>query len=111
MAEILDAAGLAWDYEPHTFPLEHDRLGRVTRAFTPDFFLPEAQLYIELTTQPPKHLTRKRRKVRETQRRFGAVVVLHERLRFEQLCARYLRQGEEPSTTPTASAPAASQSR
>jgi len=40
LAELLGRNGLSWDYEPHTFPLEHDGNGRLTEAVTPDFYLP-----------------------------------------------------------------------
>ena len=40
-AKILDYHGVPWDYEPRTFVLERDEEGRVTEAFTPDFYLPE----------------------------------------------------------------------
>ena len=49
LAEHLDAAGLPWEYEPHTFPLEHDEDGRLVEALTPDFYLPDAGIYIECT--------------------------------------------------------------
>jgi hypothetical protein len=39
-AKILDYHGVPWQYEPRTFVLERDENGRVTEAFTPDFYLP-----------------------------------------------------------------------
>lgn len=63
-ATILDFYGIQWDYEPRTFPLEWDDQGSVTLAFSPDFFLPEQDLYIELTTLRPKLSTKKNRKMR-----------------------------------------------
>jgi hypothetical protein len=95
LAEILDAAGLPWDYEPHEFTLERDGRGRVTRAFRPDFFLPLADMYIELTTRRPRDVAPKRRKVREAEARHGVLIVLCERSRFESLCRRY--PGTEPA--------------
>ena len=49
-AQILDFYGIEWQYEPRTFPLEWDAEGRVAEAFSPDFYLPAQNLYIELTT-------------------------------------------------------------
>lgn len=63
-ARILDFYGLQWQYEPRTFALEWDEKGRVTLAFTPDFYLPEQDLYIELTTLRPHLATIKNRKQR-----------------------------------------------
>ncbi len=63
-ARILDFYGLEWRYEPRTFELEWDENGRVTLAFTPDFYLPEQDLYIELTTLRPHLATIKNRKLR-----------------------------------------------
>lgn len=63
-AEILDYYGIEWHYEPRSFPLHWDRQGRVIAYFTPDFYLPEFDLYIELTTMSQKLVTKKNRKVR-----------------------------------------------
>jgi hypoxanthine phosphoribosyltransferase len=63
-ARILDFYGIAWQYEPRTFPLSWDREGRVTEAFSPDFYLPDQDLYIELTTMQPHLVTKKNRKLR-----------------------------------------------
>lgn len=63
-AQILDYYRIAWDYEPTTFPLEWDRNGNVLTSFSPDFYLPEFDLYIELTTMSQKLVTKKNRKVR-----------------------------------------------
>lgn len=63
-ARILDFYGVAWEYEPTTFPLSWDEKKNVLEAFTPDFFLPEQNLYIELTTLRPKLTLRKNRKLK-----------------------------------------------
>jgi hypothetical protein len=63
-ARILDFYGIAWNYEPRTFPLEWDESGKVTLAFAPDFFLPEQNLYVELTVLRPKLTMKKNRKMR-----------------------------------------------
>jgi hypothetical protein len=66
-AHILDFYGIPWQYEPRTFPLERDALGRVTEAFAPDFYLPDQDLYVELTTMQPKQVRHKNRKLRRLQ--------------------------------------------
>ncbi|MCA9874457.1 MAG: hypothetical protein H6659_14850 [Ardenticatenaceae bacterium] len=63
-ARILDYYGIRWQYEPTTFPLEWDEDGRVTVAFSPDFYLPDEDRYVELTTLRPKLVTIKNRKIR-----------------------------------------------
>ncbi|HZQ56957.1 MAG TPA: hypothetical protein VFA84_02910 [Acidimicrobiales bacterium] len=55
---------MAWEYEPTTFVLEWDRAGRPVQAFTPDFYLPAYDLFIEITTLNQKLVTKKNRKVR-----------------------------------------------
>jgi hypothetical protein len=63
-AQILDFYRIRWEYEPTTFPIEWDRAGNVIASFSPDFYLPEFDLYIELTTMSQKLVTKKNRKVR-----------------------------------------------
>ena len=63
-ANLLDFYRIAWDYEPRSFPLQWDKDGKVLEAFTPDFYLPEFDLYVELTTMKQVHVTRKNRKIR-----------------------------------------------
>lgn len=63
-AEILDFYHIAWEYEPTTFPIEWDGDGKVVASFSPDFYLPDFDLYIELTTMSQKLVTKKNRKVR-----------------------------------------------
>jgi hypothetical protein len=63
-ARVLDFYEIEWEYEPTTFPLEWDQDGRVITAFSPDFYLVEEDLYIELTTMQQRLVTRKNRKLR-----------------------------------------------
>lgn len=62
-ASILDMHNIEWEYEPRTFPLEWDVEGNVTQAFSPDFYLPRFDTYIELTTMEQKYVSQKRKKV------------------------------------------------
>lgn len=64
-ARILDFYKIRWLYEPKTFPIEWDKRGKVIQSFTPDFYLPDLDLYIELTTMSQKLVTKKNRKVRK----------------------------------------------
>jgi hypoxanthine phosphoribosyltransferase len=63
-ARLLDFYRVEWRYEPCTFPISWDRSGRVTEWFTPDFYLPQFDLFVELTVQSPRLQTRKNRKLR-----------------------------------------------
>jgi hypothetical protein len=63
-AKLLDFYRIEWRYEPTTFDIEWDRQGTATQRFSPDFYLPEFDLYIEITTLNQKLVTKKNRKVR-----------------------------------------------
>ena len=64
-AKLLDYYGVPWEYEPRTFVLERAADGRVVEAFTPDFYLPEQDLYLEITVMKQSLVTRKNRKLRK----------------------------------------------
>jgi hypothetical protein len=64
-ARLLDFYQIAWEYEPRSFDLEWDGDGNVVQRFTPDFYLPAYDMYIEITTLNQKLVTRKNRKVRK----------------------------------------------
>jgi hypoxanthine phosphoribosyltransferase len=64
LARILDYYKVAWQYEPHVFPIRWSTEGVVVESFTPDFFLPELGLYIELTTLKQSLVRKKNRKLR-----------------------------------------------
>ena len=74
-AKVLDYYGIPWLYEPRTFVLERAEDGRVTEAFAPDFYLPEQDLYIELTVMKQSLVTRKNRKLRKLRERYPDVKI------------------------------------
>jgi hypoxanthine phosphoribosyltransferase len=89
-AKILDYYGVRWDYEPQSFVLGRDGDGRVVSAFTPDFYLPEQDLFIEVTVMKQSLVTRKNRKIRELRRLYPHVrVKLFCRRDIERLAQRY----------------------
>jgi hypoxanthine phosphoribosyltransferase len=89
-AKILDFYGVPWEYEPRTFVLATDDEGRVVEAMTPDFYLPEQDLYIELTVMKQSLVTRKNRKLRKLRERYpGIRVKLFYRRDFERLAQKY----------------------
>jgi hypothetical protein len=63
-ARLLDFYQIEWQYEPRSFDLEWDRDGNVIARFTPDFYLPSYDTFIEITTLNQKLVTKKNRKVR-----------------------------------------------
>ena len=64
MARILDFYGIVWEYEPHTFPILWNLDGDVVESFSPDFYLAELDLYLEMTTLRQKLVRKKNRKLR-----------------------------------------------
>jgi hypoxanthine phosphoribosyltransferase len=89
-AKLLDYYGIPWMYEPHTFVLERDEEGRIVEAMAPDFFLPEQNLYVELTVMKQSLVTRKNRKLRKLRERYPEVnVKLFYRRDIERLAQRY----------------------
>jgi hypoxanthine phosphoribosyltransferase len=89
-AKILDWYGIPWQYEPTTFVLERDEEGRVTEAFAPDFYLPEQDLYLEVTVMKQSLVTRKNRKLRKLRQLYPDVrIKLFYERDFERLAARF----------------------
>jgi hypothetical protein len=89
-AKILDWYGIPWQYEPTTFVLERDADGRVVEAFAPDFYLPEQDLYLEVTVMKQSLVTRKNRKLRKLRELYPDVrIKLFYERDFERLAARY----------------------
>ena len=89
-AKILDYHGIPWEYEPHSFVLETDEQGRVVEAMTPDFYLPEQDLYLEVTIMKQSLVTRKNRKIRKMRERHPNVKIkLFYKRDFERLAHKY----------------------
>ncbi len=88
-ARILDFYRVAWQYEPRTFPLKEEE-GRLVEALTPDFYLPDLDLYIELTTLKQSLVTQKHGKIRRFQERYPdlQIKLLH-RSDYLSLLAKY----------------------
>jgi len=89
-AQILDYYGIEWLYEPYTFPLDWDEQGNILEAFSPDFFLPQQNLYIELTTLRPELTTKKNRKLRRMNELYPTVnIKLFKRRELHDLMVKY----------------------
>jgi hypoxanthine phosphoribosyltransferase len=63
-ARLLDFYHVAWEYEPRAFDLRWGEDGRVVERFSPDFYLVDMDLFVELTTMKQSLVTRKNRKLR-----------------------------------------------
>ena len=64
MSRILDFYAVRWEYEPDTFPILWNTDGDVVESFSPDFYLPDLDLYLEMTTLRQKLVRKKNRKLR-----------------------------------------------
>ncbi|MGI8553043.1 MAG: hypoxanthine phosphoribosyltransferase [Dehalococcoidia bacterium] len=97
-ARLLDFYGVRWQYEPRTFTLREDE-GRLLEAFTPDFYLPDFDLYIELTTLRQRLVAYKNRKLRQLRELYPEVKIkLLYRKDFFKLLQRF---GIEPRGSKT----------
>ena len=85
MARILDFYDVRWEYEPHTFPILWNLDGAVVESFSPDFWLPDLDVYLELTTLRQKLVRKKNRKLRRVRQ-------LYPDLRVKLFYARDFRQ-------------------
>ena len=84
LAQAFDELGIEWRYEPRTFPLEW-RDGVMVEACTPDFYLPELDMYVECTVMKQRLVHKKNRKYRKLRKRFGVVVEIMYRRDFIRL--------------------------
>jgi hypothetical protein len=118
LARILDFYEVAWDYEPHTFPILYDRDGEVLESFSPDFYLPELDLYVEITTLKQRLVRKKNRKLRRLRDLYpGLRIKLLYARDFRALLLKYGRisladalSGAEGQATPPRHGPVASAS-
>jgi len=89
-ARILDYYGVAWEYEPRTFPLLWDKEGNVVEAFKPDFYLPQQNLYVELTTLRPKLTGKKNRKLKKVKELYPEInIKLFKRRELRNMMLRF----------------------
>jgi hypothetical protein len=84
LARILDFYQVQWRYEPDVFPISWNSNGAVVESFAPDFYLPEIDIYLELTTLKQTLVRRKNRKLRWLR-------LLYPEIRIKLLYARDFR--------------------
>lgn len=103
-ARILNFYGISWQYEPKLFELEWDKNGKVKLAFAPDFYLPEQDLFIELTTLRPQLASFKNKKIRLMTELYPEIrVKLMKRRDIRDLMVKYGLVEEAQSIRGTAS--------
>lgn len=102
LARIFSFYRVRWIYEPTTFHLEVDDEGRPLEQVTPDFYLPDHDIYVELTTMRQSLVTRKNRKIRRLKEAFPTLhVKLLYRKDYYRLIGSYLTPtGSEAAATP-----------
>jgi hypothetical protein len=89
LAHLFDAHAIRWLYEPHTFVLARGDHGYVSLAFTPDFYLPDLDLYLECTVARSPLTRAKRRKAEAARCLYGIMVEIVYRADFEKLARRW----------------------
>lgn len=98
LARILDYYGVPWQYEPHVFPVRWNTDGMVVESFAPDFYLPDWELYVELTTLKQSLVRRKNRKLRHLRELYPMVrIKLFYARDFRALLLKYGRIEAAPS--------------
>jgi hypothetical protein len=91
--KILDFYRIKWEYEPKTFVLSLDKKGNPDVSFTPDFYLPEYDLYIELTTLNQKLVTKKNRKIKKLRELYPDInIKLFYKKDYNSLIFKYLNK-------------------
>lgn len=98
-AKVLDMYHIDWKYEPKTFPVEWDAEGNVTMAFSPDFYLPNFDTYLELTTMNQKYVTAKNRKLKKVRELYpGTNIRIVYKKDFMSLIERFRMAGSDTAT-------------
>jgi bifunctional protein TilS/HprT len=88
-ADILDFYHIDWVYEPRSFALKWQD-GKVVEMFTPDFYLPKLNLYVEITTLRQRLVTEKNRKLKRLRQLYPDVnITLLYKKDFDRLLAKY----------------------
>ena len=89
-AKLFDYHRIAWEYEPRTFILEQDEQGNIVEAFTPDFYLPDLEMFVEVTEMKQSLVTAKNRKVRKLREQYPELrIKLLYRKDFVRLAQKY----------------------
>ena len=94
MARILEFYEVRWEYEPTTFPILWNLDGDVIESFAPDFYLPDLDMYLELTTLQQRLVRKKNRKLRRLRELYPDVrIKLFYARDFRAMMLKYGRLG------------------
>lgn len=97
-ARILTYYRIRWEYEPRTFPVRWDADANILESFTPDFYLPDVDVFVELTTLRQRLVTKKNRKLRLLRRLYPSVrIKLFYRSDLGSLLGKYAVMGKVPT--------------
>jgi hypoxanthine phosphoribosyltransferase len=94
MARILDFYAVRWQYEPVTFPILWSLEGDVIESFSPDFYLPDLDMYLEMTTLRQRLVRKKNRKLRRLRELYPDIrIKLFYARDFREMLLKYGRIG------------------
>jgi hypothetical protein len=94
MARILDFYAVRWEYEPVTFPILWSIDGAVIESFSPDFYLPDLDMFLEMTTLKQRLVRKKNRKLRRLRELYPDIrIKLFYARDFRQMLLKYGRIG------------------
>ena len=102
MARILDFYAVRWEYEPTTFPILWNLEGDVVESFAPDFYLPELEVFLEMTTLKQRLVRKKNRKLRRLRELYPDIrIKLFYARDFRAMMLKYGRLGLAASLSGT----------
>lgn len=102
MARILDFYDVRWEYEPTTFPILWNLDGEVVESFAPDFYLPELDVFLEMTTLKQRLVRKKNRKLRRLRELYPDIrIKLFYARDFRAMMLKYGRLGLAESLSGT----------
>ncbi|HEY4662303.1 MAG TPA: hypothetical protein VIH07_01350 [Candidatus Humimicrobiaceae bacterium] len=92
-SRILDFYKIRWEYEPRTFILEFDVKGNPESSFTPDFYLTDLNIYIELTTLNQNLVTKKNYKIKKLKELYPDInIKLFYKKDYDSLLFKYINR-------------------
>ena len=92
-SRILDFYKIRWEYEPRTFILEFDVKGNPESSFTPDFYLTDLDIYIELTTLNQNLVTKKNYKIKKLKELYPDInIKLFYKKDYDSLLFKYINR-------------------
>jgi hypothetical protein len=92
-ARMLDEYEISWQYKPRTFAVEWDEEGNFVDSFTPDFYLPVSDVFVELAAPDCSASVAKARKVRLLRQQHPEITIeLNERSRDSFAAELYVQK-------------------